>query len=145
MGCSQLGGAGHAASPVQCVCLCAWWQANPSPSSQSTADGSGLCQMADTRKGTRREQSVTASCVAVSTLGLSSDGNVQITALARAWETPTKSDPNSPASSEKLSNQDDSLDQSHLLRLHKSGGNASLDVAELILVQGTQNGCWQTN
>lgn len=54
------------------------------------------------RKGTRREHSVTTSCVAVSTLGLSAHGNVQITALGRARGALTKSDPDSPDSSKKL-------------------------------------------
>lgn len=85
------------------MCLCGWWQANPSPSSESTVNASGVCQMADIRKDTRREQSVTALCVAVSRLGLSTDGDPQITAHGK---TLTKSGPNSPASSAPLKNQE---------------------------------------
>lgn len=66
--------------------------------------------MAGIRKGTRRQHST------------------QHTGVVHRWKSAnhspgqTKSDPNSPHSSEKLKNQDDSPDASRL-RLHKSGGN----------------------
>lgn len=100
-------------------------KANPSPSSQSPVNVSGACQMAGIRKDARREQSVTASCMAASRLGPSADGNLQTTSLVRAQgKTLTMSGPDSPATSAQLNDQDDGLDRSHLPRLHKSGGNS---------------------
>lgn len=61
--------------------MCVFVRLVASKSITLTVNVSGVCQMADIRKDTRREQSVTALCVAVSALGLYTDGNLQITAL----------------------------------------------------------------
>lgn len=52
--------------------------------------------MADIRRDTRREQSVTTLCMEVSGLSLAADGNLQIAVLVQAHgKTLTKSEPNS--------------------------------------------------
>lgn len=92
--------AGRSQAHSQPHTMCVFVRLVPSKSVTLTVNVSGVCQMADIRKDTRREQSVTALCVAVSTLGLSTDGNLQITALVRAHgKMLTKSDSSSPDSS----------------------------------------------
>lgn len=116
---------------TQCVCLCGWWQANPSPSLERTANGSRACQMADIRKDTRREQSVTTLCMEISGLSPATDGNLQITVPVRAHRKMlTKSEPNSRASSEQLRDWGEGPGGSHPW-CTKPEETAGLNVAEL--------------